>query len=723
MGVALVKEKKRILLVEDETIIAIAGKRSLEKYGYSVLTVNSGEKAVGFFAESGAGDPGVDLVLMDINLGRGIDGTEAARRIIDKRDIPVVFLSSHTEREVVEKTEGISSYGYVVKNSGITVLDAAIKMAFRLFEAKAREKEKEERFQALFNRAPLGYQSLDSEGNFIEVNWTWLETLGYKREEVIGKWFGDFLAPQYREAFRERFPLFKERGSIHSEFEMICRNGEHVFIAFDGKIGFDIDGNFLQTHCILQDITGEKKNELSLRESNARHSAMIENIADVIAIIDAQGINRYKSPNIEKWFGWRPEELVGRDTWEQVHPDDLEGMQCFFASLLKEEEASGTAECRYRCKDGSFKWISLTAVNLIHNPSIGGVLLNYRDESARKAVEDELRENEFRLREAQKLAHVGSWEYDIASGKIYGSVEGFRIYGLVPPESKLLPVDEIEACIPEREMVHQALIDLIAEEKPYDLEFDIVPQGAVLPRTIISKAELVKDAHGRPVRVRGVIQDISERRKSEEIVRKQLAEKEVLLKEVHHRIKNNFAAVESLLFLQSQSAMDAASLSVLQEASGRVAGMRKLYDYLLLSGGYRDISVKMYLEDLIDTVLALFPLSIPLTVEKLIDDIYLDERYMFPLGVIINELLTNIMKYAFAGRADGHIQVVLKQKGRSVRLSVHDDGTGLPPGFDPEASGGLGLMLVNMLSGQLAGRFALENGNGTCGIVSFELPG
>ncbi len=716
------KGKNHILLVEDEAIIAIAEKVSLEKYGYSVAAVNSGEKAVDLIAGDDEDGPGIDLVLMDINLGRGIDGTEAARRIIEMREIPVVFLSSHTEREVVEKTEGISSYGYVVKNSGITVLDAAIKMAFRLFEAKAREKEKEERFQALFNKAPLGYQSLNSEGCFIEVNWSWLETLGYKREEVIGKWFGDFLSPPYREMFRKRFPLFKELGSIHSEFEMVCKNGELISIAFDGKIGYDVDGDFLQTHCILRDITGKTRNERSLKESYTRHSAMIENIADVIAIIDVDGINRYKSPNIERWFGWRPEELVGRDTWENVHPDDRGSMQSLFSALMENEDASGSAECRYRCKDGSFRWINLTAVNLIHNPAIGGLLLNYRDISDRKAVEDEFRENEFRLKEAQKLAHVGSWEYDIASGKIFGSDEGFRIYGLVPPDSKLLPVDEIEACIPEREMVHQALLDLIAEKKPYNLEFEIRPPGGASPKTIISRAELVKDSQGRPLRVRGVFQDITERKKIEETISKQLAEKEVLLKEVHHRIKNNIATVESLLNLQIHSSADKAALSVLQEAAGRVAGMRKLYDYLLISEGYRDISVKMYLEDLVDTVLTLFPVNIPLTVKKLIDDIYIDERYIFPLGVIINELLTNIMKYAFSGRNAGSIQIVFKQTGRSLSLSVCDDGIGLPPGFDKEASSGLGLMLVSMLSGQLQGRFSLEDRNGTRGSVVFDLP-
>ncbi|HAE87916.1 TPA: histidine kinase, partial [Candidatus Marinimicrobia bacterium] len=130
---------KKILLVEDETLIAMHEQMILEDYGYSVMVVSSGESAI----ESVQNTPDIDLILMDINLGDGIDGTEAARQILAEHDIPLVFLSSHTEREVVEKTEGITSYGYIVKNSGETVLIASIKMAFRLFSARMKEKEKE----------------------------------------------------------------------------------------------------------------------------------------------------------------------------------------------------------------------------------------------------------------------------------------------------------------------------------------------------------------------------------------------------------------------------------------------------------------------------------------------------------------------------------------------------------------------------------------------------
>ena len=132
---------KKILLVEDEALIAMNEAQMLKKHGYEVVTAYNGKKAV----EAANADPDISLILMDIDLGKGaMDGTEAAEIILKDKDIPVVFLSSHTEPEVVEKTEKITSYGYVVKNSGATVLDASIKMAFKLFEAKNEAKKHEE---------------------------------------------------------------------------------------------------------------------------------------------------------------------------------------------------------------------------------------------------------------------------------------------------------------------------------------------------------------------------------------------------------------------------------------------------------------------------------------------------------------------------------------------------------------------------------------------------
>jgi two-component system, cell cycle sensor histidine kinase and response regulator CckA len=138
-----------------------------------------------------------------------------------------------------------------------------------------------------------------------------------------------------------------------------------------------------------------------LAESDARHISMISNVADVIGIMGADGIIGYKSPNIEKWFGWKPQDLVGTSGWLTAHPDDRERLQKEFASLLKADNSAVTVEYRYKCKDGNYRMIELVAKNLTNDPIIGGVLLNYHDITERKQAEDAQQELFNRL---QKIA-------------------------------------------------------------------------------------------------------------------------------------------------------------------------------------------------------------------------------------------------------------------------------------------------------------------------------
>jgi len=139
-----------------------------------------------------------------------------------------------------------------------------------------------------------------------------------------------------------------------------------------------------------------------------KQSAMISNISDVIAIMGVDGIIKYKSPNIEKWFGWHPQDLVNTDGWLTVHPDDSERIQNEFFHLLENDNTSTRVEYRYKCKDGSYKPIELTAVNLTNNPAIGGVLINYHDITERKKAEDAIKTKNIELISAKEKAEAAS---------------------------------------------------------------------------------------------------------------------------------------------------------------------------------------------------------------------------------------------------------------------------------------------------------------------------
>jgi PAS domain S-box-containing protein len=233
--------------------------------------------------------------------------------------------------------------------------------------------------------------------------------------------------------------------------------------------------------------------------------------------------------------------------------------------------------------------------------------------------------------------------------------------------------------------------------------------------------EFILGADGRPTQMVFILRDIADRKQSEKEIQRQLGEKEILLKEVHHRIKNNFASVSGLLSLQAQALADPKAALVLQDAIGRVDSMRILYDKLLLTEDYEDLSVKNYLDDLIDTIIAIFPDHAKITIKKRITDFGLDSKRLFPLGIIINELLTNIMKYAFVNRKTGRIEITLTNVKKHVTLTIQDNGIGLPVGFDIGQSKGFGLMLVKMLSQQLGGSFSMAKHKGTRSTLEFDM--
>lgn len=148
--------------------------------------------------------------------------------------------------------------------------------------AKSRRAEEalrksEERFRSLFENAPLGYQSLDEQGNFVEVNETWCKTLGYSRQEVLGRNFSEFVHPDFGEHFKQNFPKFKSMGYILGvEFEMVRKDGSEIVVAFEGRIARKPDGSFQQTHCILRDVTGQKQAEEELQKAHRELEQRVE---------------------------------------------------------------------------------------------------------------------------------------------------------------------------------------------------------------------------------------------------------------------------------------------------------------------------------------------------------------------------------------------------------------------------------------------------------------
>lgn len=174
-----------------------------------------------------------------------------------------------------------------------------------------------DRFKLLYERAPLAYQSLDENGNFIEINPSWCDVLGYSREEVIGKSFGNFLHPDWKDHFKENFPRFKAIGEISGvEFEMVKKDGSLLLVSFYGRIGKDKNGDFQQTHCIFQDITERKRADAALRESEEKYRSMMEAMKDPAYICSPDYRVEYANPAMTKRVG---RDVLGEKCFKALH--------------------------------------------------------------------------------------------------------------------------------------------------------------------------------------------------------------------------------------------------------------------------------------------------------------------------------------------------------------------------------------------------------------------
>ncbi len=312
METALDFSGRIILLVEDDELLALTETRWLRRAGYKLLYARTGEEAIEIVNSS---KERIDLILMDINLGSGIDGTEAASRILNDNDIPLLFLSSHTEKEVVDKTETITSYGYVVKDSNEVVLLASIKMAFKLYSANRRLKENDDalseseaKFRTVFEQAPVGMVLLGLDRKFLNVNRALVDLLGYSEEELVKKTFMDITHPDDQSKssdWADRL-LNNELSVIDFEKRYISKSGDIVYVVVRAQLRRDENEEPLYFIAHIQNITERKRAENIIIDKNRDLAALLQTSQALASTLEMKSILQII---VEKAV-----ELIGLDT-------------------------------------------------------------------------------------------------------------------------------------------------------------------------------------------------------------------------------------------------------------------------------------------------------------------------------------------------------------------------------------------------------------------------
>lgn len=269
-----------------------------------------------------------------------------------------------------------------------------------LIKTRRISEESDEKMRSIYRVAPTGI-GIVIDRQIKQINPCICEMTGYGMEELIDKDTRILYPTQLDYDFvgEEKYSQIRTTGTGEVETRWQRKDGSIINVLL-ASTPIDINDYSKGITFTALDITQRKRTEKALRKSEAIKNKMVSNIGDVIVIIDENGINQYKSPNLTGLFGWSQEDLLGKSSWDHIHPEDLAAGKQFLQNLSKEPNAKGTTEVRFMRKDGKYVWIEITLVNLIHDTDINGFLGNYHDVSERKKAEQLLKEKNEELQAA-----------------------------------------------------------------------------------------------------------------------------------------------------------------------------------------------------------------------------------------------------------------------------------------------------------------------------------
>lgn len=702
---------KSILLVEDEAILALYEKNQLEQGGYKVTHVSCGENAIQLVIKE---ENPFDLILMDIDLGKGLDGTETATHILNHKEIPIVFLSSHTEREIVKKTESITSYGYVVKNSGFTVLDASIKMAFKLFEANELTKSKKEHLETVLHSIGDGVIATDKDGKVIRINPVAEKLTGWTHDDGVGLTINEvFNIINVKTRLKVENPVdivLKTNAvvALANHTVLIAKDGAEYQISDSGSPIKDLNGETKGVVLVFRDITAE----YNVQSQIAKQANMLNNVLDAVIGTDfTQKIN-YWNKAAEKIFFWKSEEVIGKNI--------LKVLKTNYSNFSEQEiiekvnlEGSFIGEAIQEAKDGSLRNIEINLVLLNDEFELpSGYIFVARDISDRLKALKQIKESEAKLTQIIESAMDAIISIDKSKKIILFNGAAEKMFGYESNEIIGKPLDQL---IPESfRNQHDKHIDQFGKTGVSRRAMGALGEISGLRS---NKEEFPIEASISQISVNGetlftvILRDVSVRTMSESKIQKLLHEKENILKEIHHRVKNNMSSLFTLLTLQAKSQENHSVQHILYEAAGRIKSMIVLYDKLYHSETDNSVSIQNYFPSICSEIVSIFPKNVDVSLNILEEPIELNAKLLSSLGIILNELITNSMKHAFIEIQNPEIRLNISKHKNILSLEYSDNGIGIPETISFQNTPGFGLQLIGMLTEQIEGKIRIDRTN------------
>lgn len=636
------------------------------------------------------------------------------------------------------KVKWVDQYSRTVFYEGrpadlITRIDITDRMRF---EEALQESEK--KYRELVENINEIIYSIDENGIINYLSPVAEILYGYKVSDLIGRRFTDFIHEEDRERITKGFKRSLQDMHQAAEYRVVTETGETRWFRvserklYEGKAVKGIQG-------IITDITENMRAEDALRESEERYRLIAENVSDVIWTTDLDLHVTYVSPSVKKVRGYSLEEAMAQKPEDMLPPASLEAAFAALAEELAIEEQenkdlnrSRTLELELKCKDGSTIWseMRLTFIRNQEGRAIG-ILGAARDITDRRSMEDALRESEKKYRLLANNVTDVIWTLDINSMRFtYVSPSNMRVTGFTQEEAMSRTVkDSLTPSSLETAM--KILEEEISRDKDENadpnrsrvLEMEQYHRDGHTVWTEI-RVRFLRDRDGNPIEVLGISRDITDRKQAEERIKASLKEKEILLKEIHHRVKNNFQIISSLLNLHERKIIDEELTEHFRDFHNRIRSMALVHERLYQSEDLALIGFAEYInimaQELFQT-LQCDPDRIKLQIKA--QDVQLGIDRAIPCGLVLNELLTNAMKHAFPPglKRKGTIKIILDQRvDNAIQLIIGDNGVGISKNIDVNRAETLGLKLMkNLITNQLNGEFKLNQKKGTEYTITF----
>lgn len=494
------------------------------------------------------------------------------------------------------------------------------------------------------------------------------------------------------------------------------------------------DGRIFQRHSIpyreKETIVGRVTSFLDITEhiraeqKAHRYSSMIDSITTNVN----EGILRstpergliYVNDAFVKMFGYGSREEILETPPERFYAD--KDKRWTLLEKVRSESQIKNEEIKFQRKDGSTFW-GLENSILIENGDetyIDGVV---HDISELKEAENALRESEEKYKAILKNIEEGYFETDLEGNFTFFNRALRKMIGYSRQELEGMNnreyMDEKNA-----RKVYDTFNRVYRTGEPergFDWELIRYDGSRIY---VEASVNLRKDSDDNPIGFRGIVRDVTERKQKEQQIKSSLKEKEVLLGEIHHRVKNNLAVISGLLFLQADKTDDSSAYNLLKQSQSRINSMAIVHEMLYENQTFSSIAPGKYIHQLVEHIQKNYSVEDKdIDIDINTDNMQLNMNMAIPCALIINELITNAYKYAFNGCDTGKIEVGLYRENGSYILEVRDNGVGMPENqLTDKDSKGLGLFLVETLTEQLEGELSINSNDGSHFKITFPAP-